>query len=323
VVIDDAHVLTRSDVLDGLDNLICGWQPGLSLILAARSDPLLPLHRYRLAGQMYELRATDLAMTPSEIQEVLTAHHVTLEPRTFDILAARTEGWPAGVRLSAMRMEGTESPADFVSELALDVGSIGEYLVNEVIRRQPEPFRRLLIETSFLDEVTGPLADAITGMTGCGDMLTDPRAGATRSSYRSMPLRCATAIISSSPRSSGTCCSGRRARPSAACTSAPRPGSKRAATLATPSTGPCGPATGSGSPRSWPAAGWRTRSCTGRIYPASVCGLSCRWECPRETDPVRKAEFALANAAIEAVFADADSAARGLGRVPFLNLTRS
>ena len=84
-----------------------------------------------------------------------------------------TEGWTAGVRLSAMRMEDTESPSDFVSELALDVGSIGEYLVNEVIRRQPEPFRRLLIETSFLDEVTGPLADAITGMTGCGDMLTD------------------------------------------------------------------------------------------------------------------------------------------------------
>ena len=173
VVIDDAHVLTRSDVLDGLDNLICGWQPGLSLILAARSDPLLPLHRYRLAGQMYELRAADLAMTPSEIREVLTAHHVTLEPRAFDILAARTEGWTAGVRLSAMRMEGTESPSNFVSELALDAGSIGEYLVNEVIRRQPEPCRRLLIETSFLDEVTGPLADAITGMTGCGDMLTD------------------------------------------------------------------------------------------------------------------------------------------------------
>jgi LuxR family maltose regulon positive regulatory protein len=70
-----------------------------------------------------------------------------------------------------MRMEGAEYPADFVSELALDPGSIGEYLVNEVLRHQPEPQRRLLIETSFLNEVTGPLADAVTGMTGCGDML--------------------------------------------------------------------------------------------------------------------------------------------------------
>ena len=171
VVIDDAHLLTHPDVLAGLDSLIRGWQPGLRLILAARSDPLLPLHRYRLAGQMHELRAADLAMTPAEIAEVLSAHGVTLAARDFSILAARTEGWAAGVQLSAMRMEGTEYPADFVSELALDPGSIGEYLVNEVLRRQPEPQRRLLIETSFLDEVTGSLADAVTGMTGCGDML--------------------------------------------------------------------------------------------------------------------------------------------------------
>jgi LuxR family transcriptional regulator, maltose regulon positive regulatory protein len=171
VVIDDAHVISHPDVLAGLDSLIRGSQPGLRLILAARSDPLLPLHRYRLAGQMHELRAADLAMTPAEIAEVLSAHGVTLAARDFSILAARTEGWAAGVQLSAMRMEGTEYPADFVSELALDPGSIGEYLVNEVLRQQPEPQRRLLIETSFLNEVTGPLADAVTGLTGCGDML--------------------------------------------------------------------------------------------------------------------------------------------------------
>jgi LuxR family maltose regulon positive regulatory protein len=172
VVIDDAHVLTHPDVLAGLDSLIRGWQPGLRLILAARSDPLLPLHRYRLAGQMHELRAADLAMTPAEIADVLSGHGITLAARDFSILATRTEGWAAGVQLSAMRMEGTEYPADFVSELALDPGSIGEYLVNEVLRHQPEPQRRLLIETSFLPEVTGSLADAVTGMTGCADMLT-------------------------------------------------------------------------------------------------------------------------------------------------------
>jgi len=171
VIVDDAHVLTHSDVLEGLDSLVRGWQPGLRLILASRSDPLLPLHRYRLAGQMHELRACDLAMTPAEITEVLTVHGVTLPARDFDLFVARTEGWVAGVRLSAMRMAGTGYPADLVSELALDPGSIGEYLTNEVLYRQPEPQRRLLIETSFLEEVTGPLADAVTGMTGCGDML--------------------------------------------------------------------------------------------------------------------------------------------------------
>ena len=141
VIIDDAHVLTHAEVLQGLDSLIRAGQPGLRLMLAARSDPLLPLHRYRLAGQMRELRAADLAMTPAEIREVLAVHGVSLGERDFGILAARTEGWATGVRLSAMRMEGTEYPEDFVSELALDPGSIGEYLVDEVLRQQPEAQR--------------------------------------------------------------------------------------------------------------------------------------------------------------------------------------
>jgi LuxR family transcriptional regulator, maltose regulon positive regulatory protein len=316
VVIDDAHVLTRSDVLDGLDNLICGWPPGLSLILAARSDPLLPLHRYRLAGQMCELRAADLAMTPPEIREVLTAHHVTLEPRAFDILAARTEGWTAGVRLSAMRMEGTESPSDFVSELALDAGSIGEYLVNEVIRRQPEPCRRLLLETSFLDEVTGPLADAITGMTGCGDMLTD----LARSNSFVIPLDAAQVryryhqLFAEILRYLLQRQKGQAVR-----------GLHQRAAAWFEASGDVGNAV------HWAlrAGDWgRVATLLARgglahafVHRQDLSGLGLRalpLELPEETDPVRKAEFALASAAIEAVFADADSAARGLGQVPFL-----
>jgi LuxR family maltose regulon positive regulatory protein len=83
-----------------------------------------------------------------------------------------------------MRMEGTERPADFVSQLALDAGSIGEYLVDEVLQRLPDDYRRLLVETSFLDEVTGPLADAVTGMTGCEDIL----ASLTRDNSFVIPL---------------------------------------------------------------------------------------------------------------------------------------
>ena len=173
VIIDDADVLTHPEILAGLDRLICSRRPGLRLVMAADSDPLMPLHWYRLDGLMRELRAADLAMTLAEIREVLALHGVTLGERDLGLLAARTEGWAAGVRLSAMRMEGAEYPADFVSRLALYQGSISEYLVDEVLRQQPAARRRLLIETSFLDEVTGPVADAVTGMTGCGEMLAD------------------------------------------------------------------------------------------------------------------------------------------------------
>ena len=171
LVVDDAHLLTYPAVLDGLDLLIRARPPRLRLVLAARSDPLLPMYRYRLAGLMRELRATELAMRRGEVRELLLTHGVTLLPEDLDKLLARTEGWVAGLRLSAMRMEGTENPARFVSELALGQGSIGEYLMAEVLDRQPEPVRRMLAETSFLDEVTGPLAEAITGLDGCADML--------------------------------------------------------------------------------------------------------------------------------------------------------
>jgi LuxR family maltose regulon positive regulatory protein len=173
VIIDDAHVLTHPDVLEGLDNLVRAGQPGLRLALAARSDPLLPLHRYRLAGQLLELRADDLALTPAETRELLAQHGVRLTERDFSLLSARTEGWAAGVRLSAMRMEGTEHPGDFVVQLAVDPGSVGEYLIDEVLRRLPGPQRQLMVETSFLDEVTGPVASAVTGLSGCADMLAE------------------------------------------------------------------------------------------------------------------------------------------------------
>jgi LuxR family maltose regulon positive regulatory protein len=173
VIVDDAHVLSDPGILDSLDSLIRNPHPWVRLILAARSDPALPLHKYRLAGQMLELRAADLAMTPAETREVLRGHGVTLTEADLAVLVTRTEGWAAGVRLSAMRMEGTEDPGSLAAQLAMDPGSIGEYLMDEVLRRLSPQHRRLLIETSFLAEVTGPLADAITGVSGCGDMLAD------------------------------------------------------------------------------------------------------------------------------------------------------
>jgi LuxR family transcriptional regulator, maltose regulon positive regulatory protein len=173
LIIDDAHVLTHAAIVQGLDTVLRSLHPQFQLVLAARSDPLVPLHRYRLAGQVAELRAADLAMTHAEMRAVLAAHGVALPSREFEALAARTEGWTAGVRLSAMRMERAERPADFVAEFAVDQGSVGEYLMDEVLDLLPEPARRTLVETGFLDVVTGDLADAVTGMSGCGEILAE------------------------------------------------------------------------------------------------------------------------------------------------------
>jgi LuxR family transcriptional regulator, maltose regulon positive regulatory protein len=173
LAVDDAHVLTDPRNTDLLDALVRCGHPRLHVVLAARRDPRLPLHRYRLAGHLRELRAADLAMTPGETHEMLAAHQVTLPASALNTLTARTEGWAAGVRLAAMRMEHAPAPAVLARELSFDRGSAGEYLMAEVLDRQPEPVRRVLVETSFLDEVTRPLAEAVTGLDGAGEMLAE------------------------------------------------------------------------------------------------------------------------------------------------------
>jgi LuxR family transcriptional regulator, maltose regulon positive regulatory protein len=315
VVIDDAHVLTHAEVLEGLDSLIRAGQPGLRLVLAARSDPLLPLHRYRLAGQMRELRAADLAMTPAEIREVLAVHGVSLGEPDFGILATRTEGWATGVRLSAMRMEGAEYPEDFVSELALDPGSIGEYLVDEVLRQQPEAQRRLLIETSFLDEVTGPLADAVTGLDGCGEMLADLArensfvipldAARTRFRYHQLFAEILRYLLQRRMRQAVSRLQERAAAWFEDCGDlgnavywAVRVGDRRQVA------------------RLLAQGGFAHAF----VHRQDLSGLGLRdllpLRLPDDADAAEAAEFAVANAAIETVFADAGSAASGLTRLP-------
>jgi LuxR family maltose regulon positive regulatory protein len=171
MVLDDAHVLDDPTVLEALDSLIRHDLPNFRLVLASRRDPFLPLHRYRLAGSMAEFRANELALTKAETRELLAVHDVSLTPQELALLTSRTEGWAAGVRLSAMRMAGSDRPAEFITELALDQGSVGEYLIDEVLDRQPVQIRRFLIETSVLDEVSGPLADAVTQQSGGADLL--------------------------------------------------------------------------------------------------------------------------------------------------------
>jgi LuxR family maltose regulon positive regulatory protein len=171
IMIDDAHVLTDATVLAELDAVIRYAFPQVRLVLSARSDPLLPLYRYRLSGQMQELRASDLAMTKSETHALLAAHGVTLPRPELALLMQRTEGWTAGLRLSAMSMVGSKHPETFVTQLAVDQGSVGEYLMEEVLDRQTDDVRAMLIQTSFLDEVTGSLAAAVTGIQDSSALL--------------------------------------------------------------------------------------------------------------------------------------------------------
>jgi LuxR family transcriptional regulator, maltose regulon positive regulatory protein len=160
LMVDDAHEL-GPDALQQLELLIMRAPPGLRFVLATRHDLRLGLHRLRLEGGLAEIREPDLRFTTAEARELFAAAGVQLpDPGP---LVARTEGWAAGLRLAALSLAGHPDPGRLAAEFSGTERTVAEYLLAEVLDRQDEPVRRLLLRTSILDRVNGELADLLTG----------------------------------------------------------------------------------------------------------------------------------------------------------------
>jgi LuxR family transcriptional regulator, maltose regulon positive regulatory protein len=163
LVLDDLHVLTDPGALKGLDFLLRNVGSGLRLVVTSRMDPLLPLHRYRLAGQLTEIRADDLKFSAVEAGELLAQHGSTLTADSLENLTQRTEGWAAGLRLAAISLGAHPDPGQFVKELMAEDSALICYLVDEVLNAQPPEVREVLLSTSILEHVS---ADAAIDLTG-------------------------------------------------------------------------------------------------------------------------------------------------------------
>jgi LuxR family maltose regulon positive regulatory protein len=164
LVLDDYHVLDARPIDQALTFLIEHLPPQLHLVIATREDPQLPLARLRVRDQMTELRATDLRFTRAEAAAFLS-QMMNLDLAAEDVAALedRTEGWIAGLQLAALSMRGRDDVGQFVGAFAGDHRYIVDYLVEEVLQRQPEQVRSFLLQTAILDRLHGPLCDAVTG----------------------------------------------------------------------------------------------------------------------------------------------------------------
>ncbi len=163
MVLDDLHLVTEPAILEGLAYVLRNAAPGLHLVVSSRMDPLLHLHRYRLAGELTEIRADDLAFSASESSSLLAHHGVKLSRAALDRLTARTEGWAAGIRMTALSLDGHPDPEQFVKELDADDSAVTGYLVAEVLNAQPPATRELLLRTSIPDCVSADLASELSG----------------------------------------------------------------------------------------------------------------------------------------------------------------
>jgi LuxR family transcriptional regulator, maltose regulon positive regulatory protein len=163
LVLDDYHIVDARPVDDALTFLLEHLPPQVHLVIATREDPNLPLGRLRARGQLTELRATDLRFTPSEASVFLKGvTGLNLSAEDIAALETRTEGWIAGLQLAALSMRGREDVPGFIRAFAGDNRYIVDYLVEEVLGRQPERIRSFLLQTSILDGLSGPLCDAVT-----------------------------------------------------------------------------------------------------------------------------------------------------------------
>src|SRR5919199_1381917 len=163
LVLDDYHVIEDRQVHDQMALFLDRLPPNVHLVIASRADPPFPMARFRARGELVEIRAADLRFTSDEagayFNEVMA---MDLAGGELAILEGRTEGWIAALQLAALSMQGRDNVAEFIKGFAGDDRYIVDYLVEEVLQRQPQHVREFLLHTSVLNRLTGPLCDAVT-----------------------------------------------------------------------------------------------------------------------------------------------------------------
>jgi len=173
LVVDDLHELRSAEALRQLELLVTRAPPELRFLLATRQDLRLGLHGLRLEGELTEIRAADLRFTVDEARALLDAAGVRLPEWALALLVERTEGWAAGLRLAAQSLAGHPDPERAAAEFCGSERTVSDYLLAEVLERLDEEARRLLLRTSVLEWVPGPLAGVLTGNPGAERILQD------------------------------------------------------------------------------------------------------------------------------------------------------
>jgi LuxR family maltose regulon positive regulatory protein len=173
LVLDDYHLIDDPDVRDGVNFFVDHLPPNMHVLLGTRRDPDLPLPRWRVRGELVEIRAADLRFTREEAADYL--HHATgLELTAAQVTALddRAEGWIAALQLASLSLRGVDDASSFIARFAGNDRYVVDYLMDEVLAHQPDDVRDFLLLTAILERLTGGLCDAVTGLANGSQMLT-------------------------------------------------------------------------------------------------------------------------------------------------------
>jgi LuxR family transcriptional regulator, maltose regulon positive regulatory protein len=172
LVLDDYQLIRSRECHETLGLFLERLPSTLQLIISTRSDPPLPMARWRANGRVNELRAADLAFTDTEAAEALNhAWGLDLSAESIAVLHERTEGWPAGLYLACLSLRGSSDPAAFVADFGGATRLVIDYLMEVVLQQQTDELGRFLLETSVLEGLCGSLCDAVTGRNDSASVL--------------------------------------------------------------------------------------------------------------------------------------------------------
>ncbi|MER7103402.1 LuxR C-terminal-related transcriptional regulator [Streptomyces humidus] len=171
VVLDEYDRVTDPEIAEQLEFVLHHAGDGLRLVLVTRTEPLLPLHRYRAAGDLTEIRGAELAFTCEEAAALLELHGLRLPEPAAQGLVERTRGWAAGLRLCALAARESPDPQTYLKEFEADRTSVADFLLAEVLRQQPAATQDLLLRVSVLERFRPELANALTGRTDAEPIL--------------------------------------------------------------------------------------------------------------------------------------------------------
>ena len=173
LVLDDVHVITAKKSRAILACLADEVRSGSQLVLVTRGDPGVPLGRLRASGDVAEIGTALLALDPTETRDVAASRGLELSQAAAGALCERTEGWAAAVALATMALRGRYDADVRAAGLSGDQQQIADYLLEEVLERQPDHLKSFLLGTSILDRLTAPLCDAVLGIDDAAGSLED------------------------------------------------------------------------------------------------------------------------------------------------------
>ena len=172
LILDDFHRLSSVPARQSITWFVEHAPPGVQLVLASRTEPILPVAALRAHGELLELRAGDLRFTPGEADAFLNGRlGLGLAPEDVEALVGKTEGWPAGLYLAALSLQHAGDRHAFVRRFGGSNQHVIDFLVTEVLQAHDPPAQALMLRTSILERLSGPLCDAVLEQEGSAAML--------------------------------------------------------------------------------------------------------------------------------------------------------